>query len=68
MTIHVFIIPLHPLISTHGAMVHIFHHAAHVLLTHAVHAHPILITLLRCPVPFYTGVFGALTVAFASLV
>ncbi|QOZ44572.1 hypothetical protein XH89_14600 [Bradyrhizobium sp. CCBAU 53340] len=65
-TIHIFI--MHPLISTHRAMVHIFHHASHVLLAHAVHAHAILLALLRRPVRFNAGIFGALTVALASLV
>ncbi len=56
------------MISTDSAMVHILHHAPHVLLTHVVHAHAILIALSSRPVSVDPRVFRVLTVSLARLV
>jgi hypothetical protein len=67
-SVHIFIIALHPPIAACGAMVSIFHHASHMLLTpHAVHACAILIAL-RGPVSLDACVFGTLTLRFARLI
>lgn len=49
-------------------MVHVFHHAPHVLLSHSIHAHAIIVPLLRCPVSSNAGVFSTLTIPFPRLI
>ncbi|WP_298883228.1 hypothetical protein [uncultured Bradyrhizobium sp.] len=49
-------------------MAHIFHHSPHVLLTHAIHTHAILVALLGGPVLINASIFGALSVPVARLV
>jgi hypothetical protein len=66
-TVHILIITLHPPIAACSAVVHIFHHASHMLLTHAVHARAILIALC-CPVSLDAGVFSALTLSLPRLI
>jgi hypothetical protein len=66
--VHIPVVTLHSAVSTGGAMAHIFHHSPHVLLTHAIHTHAILVALLGGPVLINASIFGALSVPVARLV